>query len=560
MSRMNEMGPLSPSDRTISTLTIAGLNMTNSTPDHDLSNSCLGSRRAFFARMLATGAAVAAGPVALDRSVHAARPGQQDAILRPNLDRDLFRVRMEMDVKGNVNLTKDPLLAQTADKPTKQQLPITAKVALDFEERYLRPEQVDRESPIIAVERHYHTAEGVSRLSRLDQRTELRGGLGTIVARRDQLPEAIYATDDYLTHDELDLLRTPLASVVVDRLVPTQTLRLNEKVELDKDVLASAFNLSGVAQSDVEISLVSNDSKNAKLQFQGKIDGFANGVPTQLRVLGKLTYQHSERAVTWAAVAIHETREIGMAEPGFDVTATIRMIRKPLPSVQFLSKNAVAVDFDAPPPADRLLMAIDCEKIGVSALLDRRWKIMQDGAGQAVLRMIENEQSIAQCNLRSLPKYPAGNQLSLEAFEADVQRTLGKQFGQLVRSEEQLSDSGLRVLHVNATGEVQGIPIQWIVMHFSDETGRRIQATLTMDSESVNKLDGSDVQLAASLQWDRPGALDSEEATEKLGREGTETASSGKQQLRLSPAASSGPGNNGPEHIISASDLPSSKR
>ncbi|KLU02156.1 hypothetical protein RISK_005826 [Rhodopirellula islandica] len=537
--------------------------MTNSTSSCVSSNSPSATRRAFLARLLAMGGV--AGTWGASSIAVAAGPAEaSDVILRPRLDLGLYRVRMEMDVKGNVNLTKDPLLARGNDSSAKQQLPITAKIALDYEERLLRPRNADMESPIIAAERHYHTAEGVSRLSRLDQTSQLRDNLGSIVARRDTLPEAIYSTSDYLNHDELDLLRTPIASVALDHLLPTQTLTVGEKVALDSNDLASAFNLSGVAASDVEISLVSNDASNAKLQFQGKLDGFVSGVPTQLRVLGKLTFQHSVRTVTWAAVAIHETREIGMAEPGFDVTATIRMIRKPLETPQALPRTAVAVDFDSPPPSERMLMAIDCEKIGVSALLDRRWRIMQDGAGQAILRMIENEQSIAQCNLRSLPSFSEGKQLTLEAFEADVQRTLGKQLDQLMRSEEQLADSGLRVLHVTATGEVEGIPIQWIMMHFSDDTGRRVQATLTMDGESVTRLDGSDVQLAASLQWSGPGVTGGEEidvdSAEKSGLDGTETASSAGQQLRLEAADVVDPSKTGPEHVISASDLPTTKR
>ncbi|CAD74998.1 MAG TPA: hypothetical protein DDX19_19600 [Rhodopirellula baltica] len=537
--------------------------MTNSTSKHVTPNSSPASRRAFLGRLVAIGGM--AGTLGTSKIAAAAGSSTtNDVILRPRLDLGLYRVRMEMDVKGNVNLTKDPLLALTAKPSTKQQLPITAKVALDYEERYLRPKNADMESPIIAAERHYHSAQGVSRLSRMDQTTELRDNLGLVVARRDTLPEAIYASDDYLNHDELDLLRTPIASVALDRLLPTQTLSIGEKVALDSNDLASVFNLSGVVKSDVEISLVSNDASNAKLQFQGKMDGSVSGVPTQLRVLGKLTFQHSSRTVTWAAVAIHETREIGMAEPGFDVTATIRMIRKPLEKPQVLPSSAVAIDFDSPPPSDRMLMTVDCEKIGVSALLDRRWRIMQDGAGQAILRMIENEQSIAQCNLRALPRLPEGNQLTLEAFEADVQRTLDKQLDQLVRSEEQLSDSGLRVLHITATGEVEGIPIQWIMMHFSDDSGRRVQATLTMEGESVNDLNGSDVQLAASLQWAGPAVTAGEEndldPAEKSGLDGTETASSAGQQLRLDAADLVDPSKNRPEHVISASDLPTTKR
>jgi hypothetical protein len=102
------------------------------------------------------------------------------------------------------------------------------------------------------------------------------------------------------------------------------------------------------------------------------------------------------------------------------------------------------------------------------------------------------------------------------------------------------------------------------MMHFSDDSGRRVQATLTMDGESVTQLDGSDVQLAASLQWSGPGVTSSDEidldSAEKSGLDGTETASSAGQQLRLEPVDVVAPSQNGPDHVISASDLPTTKR
>lgn len=512
-----------------------------------------------FLAQLLTGGVVAGGGVggwlANGRAMGEESNGVSGGELPSPIDRerDLFRVRMQIDVNGNVNLAKDPMIPNSP----KQLLPITGKITLDYEERYLRPVGASADSPIIAAERHYHEATGTSTLNRTTNETTLRDSLDSIKVRRDQLPETIYSDDDYLAHQEVELLRTPVASCAIDSLVPMKNLRVGEKAEVPSRTLASVFNLTSIAASDVQTELLVADADDTKLQMRGKIEGSVAGVPTQLRILGKLTLDPKSRAITWAAIAVHETREIGNAEPGFDVTATIRMIRKPLAKPERLPLVAAVVDFDQAPPRDRLLMNIGSEFVGVTALLDRRWRIMKDASGEAILRMIENDRSIAQLNLRPLPRLGEGEQWTLEAFELDVKRKLGDRFGEILQSQSAVTDSGLRMLRVVATGQVQGVPIQWIMMHFSDDEQHRVVATLTMDGESVPKLDGSDVQLAASLQLTNPRSnvarkADGDQSDEKSSETGEKLSDTGS--TRLESTASRPRGETSGE-VTSASDI-----
>lgn len=450
------------------------------------------NRRAFVASALL-------GGIAASTLGHpTARAGETR--LRINTTQDLFRVRMEVEVKGNVNLAKDPMVPESP----KQVLPVMAEMKLDYEERYLRPVGATKDSEIMAAERHFFEATGESKLNRSTTKTELRESLTSVIARREELPETIYSNDDYLTLDEVDLLRTPVASSAIDRLIPTNAMREGQTIEVSTQTLASVLNLSAVAGSDVQMELVSADSKQAKLQMRGKLDASVAGVPTEIRILGKLTVDRSSNCVTWAAIAMHETRQIGKAEPGFDVTATIRMIRKPLTRAQGLPRPSPLIDFNSEPPRQRLLVTVASDSVGVSALMDRRWKVMKDAPGEAILRMIENDRSIAQLNLRPLPRLGEGEQWTLAAFEQDVRRTLGDRFNELLQSEEKLSESGLRTLRVVASGQVQGLPIQWIMVHFSDDDRHRVVATFTMDGQSVPQLEGADVQLAASMRLNNP--------------------------------------------------------
>ena len=153
-----------------------------------------------------------------------------------------------------------------------------------------------------------------------------------------------------------------------------------------------------------------------------------------------------------------------------------------------------------------------------------------------MLRMIENDRSIAQCDLRPLASLAPGRQLTLEAFQQDVKKSLGGQLSQLIEADQRLSESGLRVLRVVAQGAVQGVPIQWVSLHFSDDSGRRVLATFTMDGDSVDEFAGSDVQLASTIRLLDRSEIEVESAeiakrnADKTGQSGTDAATNTNKQ------------------------------
>lgn len=452
------------------------------------------NRRHWLTRSLTAVGALAFSPA--QRAFSAEKPVE----LRPNFNRSLFRVRMEMELEGNVNLPTNPLVS----RKTKTKLPIKSEAVFDYEERLLRPEGAAVTSNTVACERYYHEAHSTNAIDRNKQKESLRDSVRHAIVRRDVPPESIYAVNDYMTQQEMELLRVPVSSVTLDRVLPNTAVIPGQKYEVDRQALVSLLNMASIEESDVlgEIMEITNDF--AKIQIRGKFSGSTDGVPTVARIVGKLTFDRKLATCTWLAMAIHETREIGKAEPGFDIAATIKMVRQPLERTVMLPAKPVAIAMHQPIPQDRLYTEMTGNELGFTTLMDRRWRMMRDVPGSAMMRMIDNDRSIAQCDLRPLATLKAGSQWTMEAFQADVRRTLDKQLKQLLEAEERLSDSGLRVLRVTAAGAVEGVPIQWVMIHFSDDSGRRMLATFTMDVESAAAFTGSDVQLANSLRFIEP--------------------------------------------------------
>ncbi len=474
------------------------------TTSQSASATHVATRRSFLAT-----AAAAAGCIG---STNLFAAGAVDAVkVVPNPQHGLMRVRIEMDVKGNVNVPGDPLVS----RKSKVTLPIQSEAVLDYEERYRRPDGAAENSVVTAIERYYHDAHSTSRLNRSSSKLQLRDSVRQTQVRRDSLPEVVYSVEDYFTNEELSLLRVPVSSSALDELLPGQAVRKGDKYQPSKPALTSVFNLSSVEATDVVVEVADIDASHVKLQLRGKVEGSSEGVPTTIKTVGKLTFDRAARVCAWLAIAVHETREVGKAEPGFDVAATIKMIRQPMAGPVALPAKPAAMAIESEMPKDRLYIDLQSKRVGVSAVMDRRWRMMSDLNGNAMMRMIDNDRSIAQCNLRPLSNLKSGEQWTLEAFQKDVQRTLGDDLGELIEADQRVSAAGLRVLRVTAHGQVQGVPVAWILMHFSDDSGRRVLATFTMSGDSIEEFAGNDMQLADSLSFLEP-ATTIKEADEEV--------------------------------------------
>ena len=451
-------------------------------------NQSASNRRRF---LLATGA------IAMGAAAQGVVEAADSGILLTPTSRDLVRVRVELEAKGNVNVPKNSLVSRKSS----MKLPIQTEALFDYEERYRRPTGADRNGFVTAVERYYHEAESRSQLNQTEMSQDLRESVRETIVRRDRLPEVIYGVEDFFQRDELELLRVPVSSVAANELLPAEKVTVGSKYNPSADVMNSVLNLSSVEATDVEAEVVSITDQAAKIQFRGKVDGSVDGVPTVIRVIAKLTFDRTVGTTTWLAMALHETREIGKAEPGFDIAATVKMIRKPLQTTIALPVKPPALDLTGPIPEDRLYVTLQSEQLGLTAVMDRRWRMMRDVPGAAMMRMIENDRSIGQCDFRTLTPLQDGEQWTLQAFQSDVQNILGEQLDEFVEADEQVSQSGMRVLRVVANGAVEGVPIRWVLLHLSDGAGGRVLATFTMEGQNIDAFAGSDMQLAGTLRF-----------------------------------------------------------
>jgi hypothetical protein len=302
-----------------------------------------------------------------------------------------------------------------------------------------------------------------------------------------------------LTREELELIELPGGSHVADQLLPERAVRVGESWSHADALLAKFLNLSAVTANQVTSQLLSVDRQQqvAQLAINGSLVGAVGGVISEIQLQGKYRFDLRSRRVSWLALGIHEQREPGLAKPGLRVRARVRMLVEPA-QPQHLAADAVqAIVATAPQPTD--LLEYQSPDGRFALMYDRRWHLFAERPDLTVLRMIEDGQLIAQCNLRALsrPEQPKG--LTLAEFQQEIRAALGKSAEQVVDSSESELPNGVHQLRVAVAGQVANAPIHWIYYHLSDGSGPSLTCAFTMSGADVERFAAQDVSFVSNL-------------------------------------------------------------
>ncbi len=142
-----------------------------------------------------------------------------------------------------------------------------------------------------------------------------------------------YCPSGPLLQREIDMVRLPVNSVVIDQLLPTSPVKAQDSWSPSERTIGEVFQLDAVHSSSIACRVVKVEEGVASIECNGDIEGTINSVPTRIKVNGNLQAAMASQCalVTWVGMALTETREISQSEPGFSLTCRVKLIRKESP-------------------------------------------------------------------------------------------------------------------------------------------------------------------------------------------------------------------------------------
>jgi hypothetical protein len=424
----------------------------------------------------------------------------------------LVRVRTVVELNGHVRFKP----AESSKDRSERTATIQAKSNLDFEEEF-------RTGQAPVALQHYHLGEVDNTIAKQSSRKKLRDQSKTVYRNLSGDQIITQSVSQPLTRDELDLIEGPMASMFVDQLFPTASQRGSMKAgtswEAPQELWQRLLYLDSIQSSTMQIRCKEVDKSKATLEIEGNLEASVRSVATSMAIKGTAQWDEASQMITWLAVAIDESREVGEAEPGFKITARVRMLRAALDKPSS-GLTLAKVEPHLALNQSASMLQLESTKGAYQCILDRDWHTLSDNGSLATIRLIKKNSVIAQCNITNLPDMDPGYQLTLEGFQQDIQQSLSEVLGGLDDANEKVTASGLRLLRVTSHGMVEDVPIRWINLHLSDDSGRHTSLVFTMNATNADQWAGADEQIAGSFRF-LPRQSKSTEPAAKVGESPT---------------------------------------
>jgi hypothetical protein len=376
---------------------------------------------------------------------------------------DLFRTDLIVELKGDLS-----------SKPTPDADPVSKPFKVSIKQRY--DERVLETTPdgrILRSMRYYSSAEGDYRYGDLEAEPTLaKFGPDWLLFDREGA-QPLVCPRRLVFRQEMEMLDVPGNPGFVADLLPKEPVAKDATWPAENAALTKILVIDAVSESDVATRIDSVDGDNVSLVTEGQVAGAASGVATDVNLRARTVYSLNERRPMTFAMTWREVRSIAHAEPGFDVTATIRLATSRVDSSEALSDDRIA----ALPKKYRLEMGLlkyESPSKDFRFVQDRRWFVTAPDETGAVLKLIDRGELVAQCSLVRLPRLQEKEEYTLDEYKAEVQEKLGKSFGRFVDTREFETKKGVRVMKLHVDGLAEELEMRWIYYHLSDPTGRQV--------------------------------------------------------------------------------------
>lgn len=325
-----------------------------------------------------------------------------------------------------------------------------------------------------------------------------------IVAHGRREGASLYSPTATLTYDQLDLISTPGDALSLLSLLPREEVSTGDSWKAETWSVQMLCGIEALTKGEITCKLEEADANSARVTFTGNAEGATLGAPTTVQVTGEFTFDRLTKLMTRVRLKQTETRAIGAAKPGLEVTASVtveRSLAEESSEAKLLSDAAVA-DIPVEPAAEMQFLRF--ESWGLRFYHDRHWHQFHQTNDVAVLRLMENGSLLAQVNVSPIPAAAAGSHTSEEQFQTDIRQSLGKRLKSITKAEPlkaRNANDRRFLFRVTADGEADGVPMTWFYHLCAAPTGQQVSFVFAVETKNLDKFNNRDLSLVRLLEF-----------------------------------------------------------
>ncbi len=312
----------------------------------------------------------------------------------------------------------------------------------------------------------------------------------------------IASIGDCLSQQEYELLKNPGDPLAFTSVFDKRGVAIGEKWQLQSEQLADLLSVNRIINSSVSMMLKTVEEGIAKIYLFGEVKAEVDDAITEMNVKGIALLDMKAKLVTSLRMTIAEERRTGQVAPGFEGKVKLdTKLAATTPNIM-LNKQSLAARHKG--QKVKFAFLLDDTESDFTLVHDTRWRVIASEEDAAVLRLMDDGQLIAQCNIVQLPRRPEDQPLTLSQFQQEVQKITGDSQARIVSTDRFNNESGLETLHVVVDGVESGIPFSWLYYHIAATDGRRVTMVFTLEKEAADYFADADRQLVNNLTFRTP--------------------------------------------------------
>ncbi len=385
------------------------------------------------------------------------------------------------------------VIVDNEDEDKMTSLPLDVNAKITFFQRTTSEEQTIR---------FFETATGQIKLEKGTTAPTLSPENRLIVARLKDNPGELVemaSMDGTLEQAELELIQNQADPMTLAAVFNKTGVKEGEKWIPSKTALAKLLRVHEIKESDVYLLLKDVDKNSARVYLMGSLDAKVADVTTQMEISGIAIIDQNSRSLSNLKLGIRETRPPGQIVPGFEGKTKID-VRITEASTPELSSEALAKTTRNRKIRQRVKWQSQAGRFTVN--FEPRWKMIATDEDAAILRFIDGDELLAQCNIVQLPSRPADNPLTLETYKTEVGKILAAdENASLISATSVPTLAGHAALRVVVAGEEDGLPVNWFYYHVSSEDGRQVTLVFTMAKSVAKRVTAFATQLVNEFEF-----------------------------------------------------------
>lgn len=414
-------------------------------------------------------------------------PAQEKALLKnEHKAGDGWHLALDMKLTGKIKI-------RDAEKLVSLDLKATAKH--DFEERVLAV----ADGKPTSVGRFYNTAKADITLQDKPIAKSLRSDRRFQAAQISTTsPTITWSPVGPLTDEELELTGEHFDVLAIHGILPGKEVAVGDTWDVSIPVAQSLAGVDAVITSKLLCKFEKVERNHAIISITGDLEGINKGATVKATMAAGLVYSLADKHFTGCTWRYRENKEQGPLSPASEIESEISVTWKHGLALTEVTDGKASTIPAVPPPALLMLEFRDAAN-RFAFHYDRNWGVVTKTEKQAILRLLDKGELVAQLNLTPYQQVKPGEHVTLDDMEKLINDAPGYKVEKVIEKIPVETAPGFWIGKVSATGEASDIPMQQILYAIAGPRGDQVLLSFTVETEHAGKLAGRDLSLVKTV-------------------------------------------------------------